>query len=64
MEAWAALLSSLLEVGLRLLEKVDAARASDFRRRVADDGSGVLLGQLNPKNADSSSSEKSAKDGA
>ena len=48
MDAWAAFLSALLDLGLRMLEKADAARAADFRRRVAADPAGVLLGQLNP----------------
>ncbi len=60
---WAAFLASLLEAGLRLLEKLDAATAAEFRRRVADDGAGVLLDQLNP-GADSASSDKSATAGA
>lgn len=58
MEAWASFLSALLDLGLRLLEKVDAARAADFRRRVASDGAGVLLGQLNPESSDASSVDK------
>lgn len=56
---WAALLASLLEAGLHLLEKLDAARAADFRRRVASDGAGVLLDQLNP-GADAAGADKSA----
>lgn len=48
MDAWAAFLAALLQLGLRLLEKADAARAAEFRRRVADDPAGVLLDQLNP----------------
>lgn len=63
MDAWAALLAALLQAGLRLLEKVDAARAEDFRRRVAVDGAGVLLGQLNPGSSDAASSGKSATSG-
>lgn len=59
---WAALLASLLEAGLHLLEKLDAARAADFRRRVASDGAGVLLDQLNP-GADSAGVDKSATGG-
>ena len=61
MDAWATLLAALLQSGLRLLEKVDAARAEDFRRRVADDGAGVLLGQLNPGCSDAPRAGKSAK---
>ena len=61
MDAWAALLAALLHLGLRLLEKVDAARAEDFRRRIAADGSGVLLGQLNPGCSDAPCAGKSAK---
>lgn len=64
MDAWAALLAALLQAGLRLLEKVDAARAEDFRRRVAADGSGVLISQLNPGSPDASSPDKSATAGA
>ena len=64
MDAWAAFLAALLRLGLCLLEKVDAARADDFRRRVADDGAGVLLGQLNPGSSDSPGTEKSATGGA
>ncbi|WP_337509633.1 hypothetical protein [Desulfovibrio sp.] len=48
MRTWASLLLALLQAGLRLLEKLDAARAAEFRRRVAADGAGVLLDQLNP----------------
>ena len=58
MDAWAALLAALLQVGLRLLEKVDAARAEDFRRRVAADGAGVLISQLNPGSSESASVDK------
>lgn len=60
MDAWAAFLSALLDLGLRLLEKADAARAAEFRRRVADDPAGVLLGQLNPGCSDAPCSGKSA----
>ena len=60
MDAWAAFLSALLQLGLRLLEKVDASRAAEFRRSVADDGAGVLLSQLNPGSSESASSDKSA----
>lgn len=60
MDAWAALIAALLQAGLRLLEKVDAARAEDFRRRVADDPAGVLLDQLNPGSSSPSGAEKSA----
>ena len=60
MDAWASFLAALLDMGLRLLEKVDAARAEDFRRRVAADGAGVLLGQLNPGSSDSASAKQSA----
>lgn len=58
MEAWASFLSALLDLGLRLLEKADADRAADFRRRVASDGAGVLLGQLNPGSSESASVDK------
>ena len=63
MDAWAAFLSALLDLGLRLLEKADAARAAEFRNRVASDGAGVLLGQLNPGSSDAASSGKSATSG-
>ena len=59
---WAALVTALLEMGLRLLEKLDAARAADFRQRVARDGAGVLLSQLNPGHGASSRTPKPAKD--
>ena len=58
MDAWAAFLAALLQLGLRLLEKVDAASAAEFRRSVADDGSGVLLSQLNPGSSESASVDK------
>ena len=61
MDAWAAFLADLLQLGLRLLEKADAARAAEFRRRVADDPAGVLLGQLNPGCSDDPCAGKSAK---
>ena len=64
METWAALLVALLEAGLRLLEKLDAARAAEFRRRAAADGAGVLLGQLNPGSSDAASTDKPATAGA
>lgn len=48
MQAWASLLAAVLEFGLRLLEKLDAARAREFRNRAAVDGAGVLISQLNP----------------
>lgn len=64
MDAWASFLASLLDLGLRLLEKADADRAADFRRRVASDGAGVLLGQLNPGSSDAPGTEKSATGGA
>ena len=62
MDAWAAFLAALLQLGLRLLEKADAARAAEFRRRVADDPAGVLLDQLNP-GAEYAGVDKSAKGG-
>ena len=58
MDAWAAFLADLLQLGLRLLEKADAARAAEFRRRVAADGSGVLISQLNPGSSESASVDK------
>lgn len=48
MQSLASILLALLQMGLHLLEKLDAASAADFRRRVAADGAGVLLDQLNP----------------
>ena len=63
MDAWAAFIAALLQMGLRLLEKVDAGRAAEFRRSVADDGAGVLISQLNPGSADASGSGKSATSG-
>ena len=63
MDAWAAFLAALLQLGLRLLEKADADRAAEFRRRVADDPAGVLLGQFNPGSSDAASSGKSATSG-
>ena len=64
MDAWAAFLAALLQLGLRLLEKADAARAAEFRRSVASDGAGVLISQLNPGNSESSGSTDTATDGA
>lgn len=61
MDAWAAFLAALLQMGLRLLEKVDEARAAEFRRSVAADGSGMLIAQLNPGNSNASGSDQSAK---
>ena len=58
MDAWAAFLADLLQLGLRLLEKADAARADDFRRRVASGGAGVLISQLNPGSSESASGDK------
>lgn len=58
MDAWAAFLAALLQMGLRLLEKADADRAAEFRSRVAADGSGVLISQLNPGRSDASSVDK------
>ena len=64
MQIWASILAALLEVGLRLLERLDAARAAEFRRRVAVDGAGVLISQLNPGNSDAPSADQSATHGA
>ena len=58
MEAWAAFLSALLDLGLRLLEEADADRAAEFRSRVAADGAGVLISQLNPGSSESASVDK------
>ena len=58
MDAWAAFLAAFLQLGLRLLEKTDAARAAEFRRRVADDPAGVLISQLNPGSSESASVDK------
>lgn len=63
MDAWAAFLAALLQLGLRLLEKADADRAAEFRRRCADDPSGVLLAQLNPGSTDSAGSADTATSG-
>lgn len=63
MDAWAAFLAAILQLGLRLLEKADAARAAEFRRSVADDGAGVLISQLNPGSSESASTDKPATDG-
>lgn len=63
MDAWAAFLAALLQLGLRLLEKVDAARAAEFRRSVADDGAGVLISQLNPGSSESASTDQPATSG-
>lgn len=60
MQTWAAFLAALLELGLRLLECLDADRADEFRRRVAADGAGVLLSQLNPGHPDAAGSAKPA----
>lgn len=64
MDAWAAFLAALLQLGLRLLEKADAARAAEFRRSVASDGAGVLLAQLNPGSTEPSGSADTATVGA
>ena len=58
MDAWAAFLAALLQLGLRLLEKADAVRAAEFRRRVAADPAGVLISQLNPGSSESASVDK------
>ena len=63
MDSWAAFLAALLQLGLRLLEKADAARAAEFRSRCASDPSGVLLQQLNPGPA-APGTEKSGTGGA
>ena len=63
MDAWASFLAAILQLGLRLLEKADAARAAEFRRRVAADGAGVLISQLNPGSSDAASSGKSTTSG-
>lgn len=60
MEAWTALLAALLQAGVRLLEKMDAARAADLRRRIAADGAGVLISQLNPGSGASRADEPAA----
>ena len=63
METWTALLAALLQAGLRFLEKMDAARAADVRRRIAADGAGVLLSQLNPGSSDAARALEPAKTG-
>lgn len=63
MDAWAAFLAALLQLGLRLLEKADAARAAEFRRRIAADPAGLLIAQLNP-GVDSAGADESATCGA
>lgn len=63
METFTAVLAALLEVVLAMLDKLDAARAAEFRRRCASDPAGVLLQQLNP-GSDAAGTEKSATGGA
>ncbi|WP_298069763.1 hypothetical protein [uncultured Mailhella sp.] len=59
-----SLREALLGLGFRILEALDAARAREFRRRVAADGAGVLLAQLAPgaAGADQSSAAGTARD--
>lgn len=47
-----AVILSLLQLALRLLDTVDKAAADDFRRSVALDASGVLVSKLGGKNTD------------
>lgn len=63
METWSAILAALLEVGLRALDKLDAARAAEFRSRCASDPSSVLLQQLNPGNSSPAGAQESATGG-
>lgn len=63
MSVMAEIIYALLTLGLRLLEKIDAAQADEFRRRVNADPSGVLLDQLNPGHPDASRADKSATTG-
>lgn len=60
MQSLASILLALLQMGLHLLAKLDAASAADFRRRVADDGAGVLLDQLNPGHPGTAGTAQSA----
>mgnify|MGYP003183391984 CR=1 FL=1 len=63
METFTAVLAALLDVVLAILDKLDAARAAEFRRRCAADPAGVLLQQLNPGSSSPAGAEKSATGG-
>lgn len=48
MSRFVALLEAVARLAITAIEKMDANRAADFRRRLADDAVGVLLEQVNP----------------
>lgn len=48
MSRFLSIIEAVAEIALWLLERLDANRAADFRRRVAGDAVGVLLEQINP----------------
>lgn len=49
--AIATIIAALLQIGLRVLQALDARRADDFRRAVRNDPVGVLIDQIGGDNA-------------
>lgn len=63
METFTAILAAFLDVLLAMLDKLDAARAAEFRSRCAADPAGVLLEQLNPGTSPASCAQESSTGG-
>lgn len=60
---WQGWITAILQLVTALLEAVRRSRSSSVRRRAADDGAGVLLGQLNPGSSDAADADKPATSG-
>ena len=63
---WQGWSTAILQLVTALLEAVRRSRSRSVRRRAADDGAGVLLGQLNPGSpdaADAAGADKPATSG-
>ena len=55
---WQGWITAILQLVTSLLGAARRSRSRSVRRRAADDGAGVLLGQLNPGNSESASVDK------
>ena len=57
---WQGWITAILQLVNALLEAVRRSRSRSVRRRAADDGAGLLLGQLNPGSSDAGSTDEPA----
>lgn len=57
---WQGWITSILQLVTSLLGAARRSRSRSVRRRAADDGAGLLLGQLNPGSSDAADADKSA----